>query len=86
MEELDAYQRDYKLFKATQTSRDQLVNLLNVSSNGWVPPERFKRTKAKHRALYEGALQAISNHEGRPNNDEPIRNAEDLKKIWPFDL
>ena len=85
-EELAAHQRDYKLFKAAQTLRDQLVNLLDVSSDGWVPWENFERTKARHIALYEGSLQAIGNQEDPPDDDEPVKNEEDLMKIWPFDL
>ena len=38
-----------------------------------------------HKEMFNGMLQAVLSNEAS-DDDEPIRDEEDLKEIWPFDL
>ena len=62
-----------------------MSSLLNTASDGWVPPEDWKATKSAHKEMFSRMLQEVLGNED-PDDDEPIRNEADLRKIWPFDL
>jgi hypothetical protein len=65
--------------------RHSLSSLLNIASDGWVPPEDWEGTESAHREVFEGMLQEVLGNE-QPYDDEPIRGEIDLREIWPFDL
>lgn len=82
---LTVHQEKYQRFVASRELRSILSSLLNVASDGWAPPEDWETVEKSHKELFDGMLQAVLRNEA-PSNDEPIRNEEDLKEIWPFDL
>ncbi|RAL04168.1 uncharacterized protein BO80DRAFT_348561 [Aspergillus ibericus CBS 121593] len=83
--ELATHQKQYKLFEAAQNLRCDLSDLLNTASDGWVPVEDWETTQAAHIELFDGMLQAVlSNQEADP--DEPVKDEETLRSIWPFDI
>jgi len=83
--ELAAHKKQYKLFETAQNLRSDLSNLLNTASDGWVPPEEWETTELAHKEMFDGMLHAVLTNED-PDDDEPIRNEQDLKMIWPFDI
>lgn len=84
-DELVVHQKEYRTFVAAQDLKHNLSSLLNTASDGWVPPEDWEATESAHKQLFDGALQAVLTNEN-PDDDEPIRDEGDLRKIWPFDL
>ena len=62
-----------------------IPEILNTSTEGWIPPEDMEETLLAHKKLFAGALEAILTNEN-PDDDEPIKNEHDLREIWPFDL
>lgn len=83
--ELAIHKKEYRRFVAAQELKSDLSSLLNTSSDGWAPPEDWETVEEAHKELYTGILQAVLSDE-TPDDDEPIRNEEDLREIWPFDL
>lgn len=84
-EELVAHRKEYQRFEAAQNLKNDLSNLLNTATDGWVPPEDWEATKLAHRELFDGMLQAVLNNEN-PDDGEPIKTEADLRAIWPFDI
>lgn len=84
-DEYAVHQKEYKMFEAAHQLRLVLKSLLNTASDGWVPPEAWEATELAHEEIFQAMLQEIMGNK-RPDNDEPIKNADDLKEIWPFDL
>lgn len=84
-EELAVHQKEYNSFKAAHQLRHDLASLLNIATDGWVPPEDWEATKSAHREMFDGMLQTILTYEDL-GDDEPIKDEKDLRAIWPFDL
>jgi hypothetical protein len=84
-EELVVHQQDYQMFVAAQELKRNLSIVLNTASDGWVPPEAWEATLLAHKEMFANMLEAILANEN-PDDDEPIRNEQDLREIWPFDL
>jgi hypothetical protein len=59
--------------------------LLNTASDGWVPLEDWEATKLANRELFEVMLQTVLSMKS-PDDDEPLKDEEDVREIWPFDL
>jgi len=84
-EELAVHQKEYQRFTAAQELKSNLSSLLNTASDGWAPPEDWETVEKAHTQLFDGMLQAVLNNDD-PDKDDPIRNEEDLREIWPFEL
>ncbi|KAH7348627.1 kinase-like domain-containing protein [Rhexocercosporidium sp. MPI-PUGE-AT-0058] len=84
-EELAIHQKEYRTFEAAQDLKNNLSSLLNTASDGWVPQEEWEATELAHREMFNGMLQAVLTNES-PDDDEPIKDEEDLRAIWPFDI
>ncbi|KAJ5600729.1 hypothetical protein N7450_001796 [Penicillium hetheringtonii] len=84
-EDTDLHQKEYKHFEAAQNLKHDLSNLLDTTSDGWVPTEDWEAAKTENRAMFSGMLQAVLENKD-PDKDKPIRNKGDLREIWPFDL
>lgn len=84
-EDLAIHQQHYKLFEAAHQLRHSLSGLLNTASDGWVPPEELDAAKIAQHEVFNGILQEVLGNES-PDDDEPIKDEEDLREIWPFDL
>ncbi|KAF7118665.1 hypothetical protein CNMCM5793_008203 [Aspergillus hiratsukae] len=84
-EELANHEREYRLFQAAQQLRHDLADLLNTALDGWVPLEDWEATEQAHKELFKGMLQAVLTNPD-PDDDEPVKNENTLRSIWPFDL
>ena len=84
-EELEIHQKEYKMFETAHDLRNNLSSLLNVASDGWAPIVDWEATESAHKELFSGMLQAVLTSES-PDDDEPIKDEEDLMAIWPFDI
>lgn len=84
-EELVIHQQCYKRFVAAQELKRNLSGLLNTASDGWLPPEAWETTLLAHREMFANMLEAVLTNEDA-DDDEPIRDENDLREIWPFDL
>ncbi|PYI04322.1 hypothetical protein BO78DRAFT_320726 [Aspergillus sclerotiicarbonarius CBS 121057] len=82
---LATHQKEYKLFEAAQNLRCGLSDLLNTATDGWVPVEDWETTQAAHNELFDGMLQAVLNNP-QADPDEPVKDKETLRSIWPFDI
>ncbi|KAH7091577.1 kinase-like domain-containing protein [Paraphoma chrysanthemicola] len=79
------HQKDCKQFEAAQQLTHSLSSLLNTASDGWVPSEAWEATEVAHQELFKGMLQEVLGNV-TSDDDEPIKNEDDLREIWPFDL
>ncbi|KAJ9195751.1 hypothetical protein DTO164E3_6586 [Paecilomyces variotii] len=84
-EELEKHEKEYRLFVAAQNLRTDLSSLLNVASDGWVPPDGWEAAQAAQKELFNGMLQAVLENSGS-DDDEPVRDEKTLRSIWPFDM
>ncbi|KAF1965126.1 hypothetical protein BU23DRAFT_585168 [Bimuria novae-zelandiae CBS 107.79] len=84
-DEILTHQKDYKLFEDAQQLKHGLSGPLNSSSDGWVPSEHWESTELAHQETFEGMRREILGNE-QPDQDEPIKDEDDLGEIWPFDL
>ncbi|RDW76456.1 uncharacterized protein DSM5745_06448 [Aspergillus mulundensis] len=79
------HKKEYRLFEAAQQLRTNLSDLLNTTSEGWVPSDDWEETRLAHKELFRGMLEAVvSNQEA--DDDEPVKDEKTLRAIWPFDL
>ena len=85
VEDLARHQVEHRCFEAAQNLKRDLASLLNIHTDGWVPPENWDATQKAHRAIFHDMLQAILANK-RPDPEEPVRNENTLRAIWPFDL
>ncbi|GAB1206408.1 hypothetical protein APSETT445_005095 [Aspergillus pseudonomiae] len=83
--ELADHEKEYKLFEAAQVLRRDLSNLLNIATDGWVPPEEWETTELAHREVLTGMLEAVTTNQ-ELDEDEPVKDGETLRSIWPFDI
>lgn len=83
--ELADHQKEYRLFEVAQDLRCDLSSLLNTASDGWVPAEKWETTEATHKEIFNGMLQAVLTNQGS-DHDEPVKDEETLRSIWPFDI
>ncbi|KAL4750139.1 hypothetical protein BDW72DRAFT_204135 [Aspergillus terricola var. indicus] len=77
--------KEYRLFEAAQNLRTDLASLLNIASDGWVPPDGWKAAQSAQRELFDGMMQAVLTNAGL-DDDEPVRDEMTLRSIWPFDI
>ncbi|RHZ44435.1 uncharacterized protein CDV56_102696 [Aspergillus thermomutatus] len=84
-EELANHEMEYKLFEAAQNLRRDLSSLLNTASDGWVPLDNWEATEVAHKELFNGMLQAVATNADL-GDDEPIKDENTLRSIWPFDV
>ena len=82
--EIADHDEKYQLFAAAVSLREHLKEALEVTSDGWVPPDKWDATQSRHQELYHGLVQALLMAKDLDN--EPIRGEKDLQAIWPFDL
>jgi hypothetical protein len=85
LDELGVHQKNYRFFEAAQQMRQNVPDLLNSASDGWVPSADFEATEQKHQELFKALLQEIVDNED-PDDDEPLRSEDDVREVWPFDL
>lgn len=84
-EDMALHRKEYRCFEAAQNLKRDLSSLLDVASDGWVPPEGWEAAKVENKAMFDGMLEAVLTNKD-PDDDEPIRGERDLRDIWPFDL
>ncbi|KAI0999343.1 hypothetical protein K3495_g8853 [Podosphaera aphanis] len=84
-EELAAHQRKYRMFEAAHQYKNFLIDLLCTTPDGWAHPDDWERIKKAHKEAFDKILQNVLSKEDF-DADEPIKNEEDLREIWPFDL
>lgn len=84
-DDTDLYQKKYKHFETVQNLKHNFSTLLDTAFDDWVPTENWEAAKAGNMTVFSGMLQAVLENQD-PDEDEPIRNKEDLREIWPFDL
>jgi hypothetical protein len=84
-EEIAVHQKKYRLFETAQQLRQAVPSLLNTASDGWVPMEDFEETEKAHRELFSAVLECILEND-EIDVEEPGRNEENLREVWPFDL
>lgn len=82
-EEMAKHEREFKEFEEVQDIRDQLVSLLDIQYDGWVPINRWDNVQYLHKMAFEEALSELRNIEaveGQPVSEEKFRT------MWPFDI
>ncbi|GLA13594.1 hypothetical protein AnigIFM62618_010848 [Aspergillus niger] len=84
--ELADHQKKYRLFKAAHNLRYDLADLLNTATDGWVPTSDWEAAQTAHHEMFEGMLQAVLTNPDIDDPDEPVKNEETLRSIWPFDI
>lgn len=84
--ELADHQKKYRLFEAAHNLRYDLAGLLNTSTDGWVPTSDWEAAQTAHHEMFEGMLQAVLTNPDIDDPDEPVKDEETLRSIWPFDI
>ncbi|KAF2130888.1 hypothetical protein P153DRAFT_384107 [Dothidotthia symphoricarpi CBS 119687] len=70
-DEYAAHKKDYKRLEAAHETKHSLSGLLNATPDGW--------------EFFEAFLQHVLEDEN-PEDDEPIKDEDDTRELWPFDL
>lgn len=84
--ELADHQKKYRLFEAAHNLRYDLAGLLNTATDGWVPTSDWEAAQTAHHEMFEGMLQAVLSNPDIDDPDEPVKDEETLRSIWPFDI
>ena len=80
---MNKHEREFKEFEEVQDIRHQLVSLLDVQSDGWVPINRWESVQYLHKMAFEEALSELRKVEAVEG--QPI-SEEELRTMWPFDI
>ncbi|KAL8691556.1 MAG: hypothetical protein Q9218_003235 [Villophora microphyllina] len=80
--ELLSHQKDFEIFEKSHKLKQQIMDFLDVPSDGWVPAQRWAAIKKAHEDVYEGCVTAVRN---KDDDDDEV-DEEMLRKMWPFDL
>ncbi|KAI2962431.1 hypothetical protein CBS147323_7335 [Aspergillus niger] len=84
--ELADHEKKYRLFEAAHNLRCDLAGLLNTATDGWVPTSDWEAAQTAHHEMFEGMLQAVLTNPDIDDPDEPVKDEETLRSIWPFDI
>jgi hypothetical protein len=63
--ELAGHKREYKLFEAAQNLKYDLASLLNIATDGWMPPKEWEAVQRAHKEMFEGMLHAAQGSDER---------------------
>ncbi|PYH73311.1 uncharacterized protein BO88DRAFT_440608 [Aspergillus vadensis CBS 113365] len=80
------HQKKYRLFEAAHNLRYDLAGLLNTATDGWVPTGDWEAAQTAHHEMFDGMLQAVLTNPEIDDPDEPVKDEETLRSIWPFDI
>ncbi|GKZ19427.1 hypothetical protein AbraIFM66951_011037 [Aspergillus brasiliensis] len=80
------HRKQYRLFEAAHNLRYDLAGLLNTATDGWVPVSDWQTTQTAHHEMFDGMLQAVLTNPEADDPDEPVKDEETLRSIWPFDI
>lgn len=83
VDELAHHNAHYEDFEIAQKLREDLMSLLDTSSDGWVPMQSWDKTAAFHKQCFEEILRNVKMEEGKEG--EPLTE-EKLRRMWPFDI
>ena len=81
--ELLEYQKEFESFRTANDLKWRLIDLLDTTSDGWVPTELWEVTEAAHQKAFDEFVQTMRSAE---NGDDQLMNEKDLRRIWPFDI
>ncbi|OJJ67208.1 hypothetical protein ASPBRDRAFT_34509 [Aspergillus brasiliensis CBS 101740] len=80
------HRKQYRLFEAAHNLRYDLAGLLNTATDGWVPVSDWQTAQTAHHEMFDGMLQAVLTNPEADDPDEPVKDEETLRSIWPFDI
>lgn len=83
-DEIVRHQTEYDDFMIARKLKQNLVEILNTTSDGWVPPEFWSATKTRHKEVFDGFVSAVRTAE--VTDVDETMTEEKLRKMWPFDL
>ncbi len=81
--ELLEHQKEYEKFCFSMDLKRRLVELLETTSEGWVPIDLWEATEKTHQEAFSEIVQTVGNAKGE---DDMMINEEDMRRIWPFDI
>ncbi|KAL8850894.1 MAG: hypothetical protein Q9221_004207 [Calogaya cf. arnoldii] len=81
-EALRSHQQEYKNLLAAHKLRHQIMEVLDVPSDGWVPSETWSSTKDLYKHVFETCIHAVNNKD----EDDDDLDEEKLRNMWPFDI
>ncbi|TPX20163.1 hypothetical protein DIZ76_016051 [Coccidioides immitis] len=74
-DELRVYQEQLEIYDKMLSLRQDIVEILGVEQDGWVPADRWQDVRAAHQQVYASVMGAM----------ESEKDYEDMKMMWPFD-
>lgn len=81
-EALSDHQQEYKDLLAAHKLKRQIMEVLEIPSDGWVPSEAWAATKDMYKQVFETSVNAVNNKD----EDDDDLDEEKLRKMWPFDI
>ena len=77
-EELRVHQKEMEAYETAQKLKQDLMSILNTSSDGWVPTDCWDETKEAHSNVFNVILQAVQS--------DHSMSEQELRLLWPFDI
>ncbi|KAI4253773.1 MAG: hypothetical protein L6R42_007457 [Xanthoria sp. 1 TBL-2021] len=81
-EALSDHQQEYKDLLAAHKLKRQIMEVLDIPSDGWVPSEAWAATKEMYKQVFETSVHAVNNKD----EDDDDLDEEKLRKMWPYDI
>jgi hypothetical protein len=72
-EELRVHQKEHARFNSLRKLRRDLVDLLNVTADGWVPNEHYKAATVAQMQVYKQLLQAVESEENACEKEQELK-------------
>ncbi|KAI1007264.1 hypothetical protein K3495_g954 [Podosphaera aphanis] len=64
--------------------RTTFSSRLDAQEDGWVPAEEFETAVKKNQEMFDGLYQTMLRKETPNDKDDPVKNEEDLREVWPI--
>jgi hypothetical protein len=66
-------QKELARFNSARKLRRDLVDLLNVTADGWVPNEHYKAATVAQMQVYKQLLQAVESEENACEKEQELK-------------
>lgn len=84
-EEQAKHKETYEFFKEVHKVLDYIEKTFRIGPDGWVPPEHYETVMEIQKDCFNELVRTVhATEDGGP--DEPLKNEEDVRAIWPWDV
>lgn len=83
--EKEKHKKEYEFFKDIRSLRGEIASLFKATDDGWVFPEVYDLAMDMQKDLYMSLVETALDPKNYDPN-EPLKDEEDTRAVWPYDV